>query len=174
MRFLRQLLLLLGASALAASLAVGSRAVALPTEQPDAELNLQNDLEQVLIKQVSPAELSQQHINQALAARALPAGIKQVSCELKEDVCRLYVTWLLVDRPLTTRIDLSVQRRGDEFHVQVLHGAYGQLEVPRGLLMPLRPALEKLQEHFKAEIAALFAIPRFHFAQGKLVLDPRF
>jgi hypothetical protein len=171
---MRQLLVLLALSAFAAALVLGSRPVAVPVEQADVELSLQNDLEQVLIKQVSPAELSQQHINQALAAHALPAGIRQVSCELGQEVCKLFLTWQVADKLVTARVDLSVQRVENRFQVQILRGAYGHLEVPRGWLMPLRPVLEKLTATFKPEVEALFAIPRFHFAAEKLVLDPRF
>jgi hypothetical protein len=176
---LRLLSLTLGSALLAAAL-LALRCPTLPTTVGSAALDggLENALEQALIKQVNPAELSEQSINATLAAQATPAAAgeeqPQLSCTLQEGECSLYLSWQLMGQPVVARVDLAVRREGGVFVVDVLRGAYGHLQVPRGLLMPLRPVLETLRQQHAAELAALFAIPRFRFAPGKLVLAPKF
>jgi hypothetical protein len=173
-RFLLQLLLLLVCSAVTAAVLLAASPMVVPREKAVADLSLENELEQVLIKQVSPAEITAQSINQALAARLPPPPLQSLSCSLQEEVCSLYLTFIVKEQLLHARVDLAVQRDGSTFHVTVLRGAYGQLSVPRGLLMPLRPLLDQLAAHYAPELKALFAIPRLKFVPGKLVLDPRF
>ena len=71
-------------------------------------------------------------------------------------------------------VDLGILRTAKDCRVEVLHGAYGRLEVARGFLTPLIPAMMQVAQACKPEIAALFKLPHIRAAKDKLILNPKF
>ena len=56
----------------------------------------------------------------------------------------------------------------------MVRGSYGHLTLPRGMMRPLAPALDRVAAALKPEIDALFQMNQVKLLQDKLVLDPRF
>jgi hypothetical protein len=169
---LRTLVFLAGSAGLAALLLALQPPMSTPqVAAPTGGSTLAVALEQILIKQQNRSELSESEINQSLVAKAT---VPQLSCAIWDSAASLYLTWKIGNLPVTARIDFTVKRQGAEHEVQIFRGAYGRLEVPRGMLILLRPALGHLSQHYAPELAALFALPRFSFEPGTLVLQPKF
>lgn len=145
--------------------------------------DLASVLEQTAIKQAGQMEVSESELNDYLLRTlraAEPGGssslarLDKVLIDLEERRARLHVFWMVLGHPKVVSIDFSVQRTQKDFVVEIAGGAYGRLEVGRGLLLPLTPTLEKLANACKPEIEALFKLPNIRIAKDKLVLDPKF
>ena len=184
MKFLRQLLLLTGFSALSAALILAHLPAALPALPSGGgkAVEITDALKQAAIKGSGILEISQDEINRHLhrewkpsAAPKTPSWLQTTAprVELTPKQCRLHLAWNLGSLERTACIDLDVQRLNQAFRIEVLGGAYGRLPVPRGLLRPLLPALSQLRANFDPEIQALFQMNDIRIAQGKVVLDPR-
>ena len=181
--------LLLALSALAAGAVLCHQTpdlsgVALLPGPKEPPLNdLPGQLEQTAIKQASSIEISEGELNDYLVRRlrAQPSGLTgkfasfdRVLVELNEDVVRLHLCWNVLGHQTVARVDLSVLRTKQDFTVEVLHGAYGRLEVTRAMLMPLIPALNELARACRPELDALFKLPHIHLTKDKVVLNPKF
>lgn len=97
-----------------------------------------------------------------------------VSIDLEPDSARLFLVWKIKGHERTASVDLAIRRDDEEFHVEILRGAYGHLEMPRGMMRPLYPALRSVADALDPEIRALFQMTKITIAKDKLVLDPRF
>ena len=145
--------------------------------------DLASVLEQTAIKQAGQVELSEGELNDYLlrTLRGTSTGtmtsmarLDRVLFDLEEGRARLHVCWTVLGHTTVASVDFAVQRTKRDFTVEVLSGAYGKLEVGRGLLLPLMPTLEKLAGACKPEIDALFKLPNIRIAKDKIVLDPKF
>lgn len=188
MRFLFHLLLLTTLSALAGAAWVAHRP-SLPAQDEAAraalpprvrDRDLVDHLKQTAIKatpvEVSEAELNH-HLERVLKGTVQPSlGVmfERLYVDLEPDVARLNLVWRLYGRASTARVDLKVTRLQKTFQIEVVGGAYGHLEVPRGLLRPLTPALAGLAAALKDEVSALFQMNQVRLGRDKLLLDPRF
>lgn len=189
MKFVLHVLLLLLLSALAGAAWVAHRPVALaPVESAKPgpsgrQREFLDDLKQAAIKrsavfEISEAELNR-HLAKVVAAKMNPpanrwASFERVAVELEPDIAHATLAWKTEGHLSTATVDLNVKRLDSTFHVEVVGGSYGHLEVPRGLMRPLAPALENLAKVLQEEIQALFQMNQIQLAQDKLVLDPRF
>ena len=189
-RFALQTSLLLALSALLAATLLAYRAPDLAAINTNAKgpekarsEDLASQLEQAVIKQSSPLEFSEGQLNHFFAAKlrgsqkgrsAWLGKFDRVLLDLDADVCHLHLCWSIAGHPVVARVDLRLERRERKFHIEVLGGAYGKLQVPRGALTPLLPALRELAQACEPELKALFKIPKIHIVKDKLMLDPRF
>lgn len=189
MKFVLHVLLLLLLSALAGAAWVAHRPVALePVEPPKPgpsgrQKEFLDDLKQAAIKRSAIFEISEgelnRHLAKVLAGKMNPPAsrwvkFERVAVELEPDVAHATLAWETRGHLSTATVDLNVTRLENTFRVEVVGGSYGHLEVPRGLMRPLAPALENLAKVLQEEIHALFQMNQIQLAQDKLVIDPRF
>ena len=183
-------LLLLALSALLAVAVLAHRAPdlgAIKTTVKGAEKaggeDIASQLEQAVIKQSAQLEFTEGQINHYLATKlrfsqqrrsAWLGKLDRVLVDFEGDLCRLHLCWLVCGHPAVARVDLRLERRAKDFRIEIIGGAYGLLEVPRGALTVLDPALRELALATDAELKALFKTPKIRFTQDKLVVDPRF
>lgn len=185
-RHLFQTLRLLGVSLLAGAAWVAHRPADLPkVAAPSAGKadDLLDSMRQTAIKRAAVVEISEADINRHLAT-TLTGKIPGVlggwvafdgaRIDLEPNSARLLLVWKVKGHSLTASVDLGIRRVTDHFQVEVLHGAYGHLPMPRGMMRPLYPSLHALTETLGPEIRALFQMTQITIAQDKLVLDPRF
>ncbi len=185
-RILLQTLRLLGISALAGAMWVAHRPAELPisptanTAKADDMLDM---LRQTAIKRAAVVELSEAEINRHLATTltskvAIIFGnwiaFEGARIDLEPDRARLFLIWKLKGLTRTASVDLAITRDENNFHVELLRGAYGHLDLPRGMMRPLYPALQSIADSLDPEIKALFQMTKITIAKDKLVLDPRF
>lgn len=183
-RHLFQSLRLLFISALAGAAWVAHR----PAELPKIPTSGKNDdlidmLRQTAIKRAAVIEISEADLNRHLATTLAGkiAGMldgwvifEGARIDLEPDYARLFLVWKLNGQTRTASVDLAISRDEDNFHVELLRGAFGHLELPRGMMRPLYPTLEAVAEALDPEIRALFQMTKITIAKDKLVLDPRF
>lgn len=182
-----QLLRLVLVSALAGAAWVAHRPEALPETAPAAEkgkaADLLDELRQASIKRAGIFEIKEADLNRyltsVLSARLGGAmrswmSVVDARADLEPGRARIILVWSLFGHQRTAGVDLVVQRVGDHFHVEMLGGALGHLELPRGLMRPLQPALRAVAEALDPEIRALFQMTQITVAKDKLVLDSRF
>lgn len=141
-------------------------------------------LEQTAAKQSGGmVEISEGELNDYLqrTLRAVPAGassaagqLDRVMVDLEDGKARLHLCWIIFGRPTVASIEFTITKTPKDFTIEVVKGAYGRLEVDRGLLLPLTPALQKLGAAFQPEIEALFKLPQIRIEKNKLVLNPKF
>ncbi len=140
-------------------------------------------ISQVVIKQAGRQTVDEADINRFLTTTlaARQEGLTQrwatpqrVLCDLTEDAARIHFMWRLGRHAVHAAVELHVSRQGENLVFDITGGQYGSLRVPRVLLSPLRPALERLAEACQPEIQALLTLPRLSVAKEKLVLDPTF
>ncbi len=182
-------LLLVPLSALAAAAVLCHRTPDLSSVQTSLQAkeaavhDLASFLEQTAIKQAGPVELSEGELNDFLLRRlhSNPGGQSgalvrwdRLLIDLEENRARVNFCWTVLGHPTVASVDVAVQRTKQDFTIEVLHGAYGSLEVSRGWLMPLTPAMEEAARACKPEIDALFKLPNIRIAKDKLILDPKF
>lgn len=187
-RPLLQVLRLLVISALAGAAWVAHRPQTLPAPPATAAANAKADdmldnLRQTTIKRSAVMVISEDEVNRHLAA-TLTSRMKNpfgdwatfdgARMDLEENMARLFLVWKLKGHTRTVRVDLAISRDADNFHIELLRGAYGHLEMPRGMMRPLYPVLRAVAEALDPEIRALFQMTRITIAKDKLVLDPRF
>ncbi len=187
LKFVLHLLLLTALSALAGASWVAHRPVLPVLEDPAKEnsrinKDLVDHLKQNAIKgtqvQITEADLNR-HLAKVLKARMQPPLASQVTFEhllvdLTPDLARVTLSWQVAGHRSTARVDLRVTRLAKTFRVEVVSGAYGRLEVPRGLLRPLNPSLTSVSRALREEIQALFQMNQIRVGEDKLFLDPRF
>lgn len=186
-RPLLQVLRLLVISALAGAAWVAHRPQALPAAPASTSAAKRDDLldslHQTTIKRAAVVTLSEEEVNRHLASTLTSkmsnpfgdwAAFDGARMDLEENVAHLFLVWKLKGHVRTVRVDLAISRSGENFHVEILRGAYGHLEVPRGMLRPLYPVLRAVADALDPEIRALFQMTNITIAKDKLVLDPRF
>ncbi|MEZ5387306.1 MAG: hypothetical protein R3F13_17490 [Prosthecobacter sp.] len=185
-RHLLQILRLLLISALAGAAWVAHRPATLPPIP--AEKNGKTDdildlIRQSAIKRAAPMLVSEDDVNRHLSAiltGRMPAKAGDwivfdgVRIDLEPDNARLFLVWKIKGQERTASVDLAISRDDEEFHVEILRGAYGHLEMPRGMMRPLYPALQAVADALDPEIRALFQMTKITIAKDKLILDPRF
>ncbi|MCB1275406.1 hypothetical protein [Prosthecobacter sp.] len=185
-RHLLQTLRLLLVSALAGAAWVAHRPADLPV--PPQAGAVKNDdmldmLRQTAIKRAAAMEISEAEINRHL--KTVLSGkvanmfggwvtFEGARVDLEPDSARLFLIWNLKGHVRTASVDLAISRDADHFHVELLRGAYGHLQMPRGMMRPIYPALTSVAEALDPEIKALFQMTKITIAKDKLVLDPRF
>ncbi len=186
-KFLFHLLLLVGLSALTGAAWVAHRALPVPDLPPakqDARpRDLIDDLKQASIKGSGLLEITEADLNHHLA-RVLSARLQAplegrgqleaVRIQMTPGQARLILAWKVLGWRSTAAVDLTIRRLDRVFRVEIVSGAYGHLEVPRGLLRPLILVLQKLADPLQPEIQALFQMNQITLNQGRVQLDPRF
>lgn len=185
-RHLLQSLRLLAISALAGAAWVAHRPADLP-DAPKAGSGKNDDLidmlRQTAIKRAAVVEISEAEINRHLAATLAGrlggtfgswVSFEGARIDLEPDTARLFLIWKLQGHLRTASVDLAISQDDSNFHVELLRGAYGHLEMPRGMMRPLYPALRSVADALDPEIRALFQMTKITIAKDKLVLDPRF
>lgn len=185
-RHLLQILRLLFISALAGAAWVAHRPAELPMALPISTTkadDLLDLLRQTAIKRAAVMEISEAEVNRHLATTLTGkvasmfgnwTAFDGARVELQPDRVRLFLVWKLRGYTRTASVDLAISRDEGNFHVEILNGAYGHLEMPRGMMRPLYPALRAVAEALDPEIRALFQMTKITIAKDKLVLDPRF
>lgn len=145
--------------------------------------DLLDTLHQTAIKRSAVIEISETDINRHLAstlAGKIPGmlggwvAFDGARIDLEPNSARLFLIWKVKGYTRTASVDLALSRDDKEFHVELLRGAYGHLQMPRGMMRPLYPSLHALAEALDPEIRALFQMTKITIAKDKLVLDPRF
>jgi hypothetical protein len=173
-------------SALAGAAWVAHRPAIMPTA-PSASNAKADDmldmLRQTAIKRAAIMEISEAEVNRHLAATlaariANPLGdwaaFDGARLDLEQGSARLFLVWKLKGHVRTVSVDLAISRDEDKFHIELLRGSYGHLDMPRGMMRPLYPVLRAVAEALDPEIRALFQMTKITIAKDKLVLDPRF
>lgn len=185
-RPLLQTMRLLGLSLLAGAAWVAHRPADLPKiAAPNAAKvdDLLDIMRQTTIKRAAVMEISEAEINRHLAttlAGKIPGilggwiNFDGARFDLEPGSARLFLIWKIKGYTRTASVDLGISRDGKNFRVELLRGAYGHLQMPRGMMRPLYPSLEVLAEALDPEIRALFLMNKITIAKDKLVLDPRF
>lgn len=186
-RTLFKILRMMVVSALGGAAWVAHRPEALPAAAPAVEKgkapDLLDDLRQASIKRAGICEIKEADLNRYLTTTVpgrLGGSIESwmkvvdVRADLEPGRARIILVWNLMGHARTASVDLVVQRVGDHFHVEMLGGALGHLQLPRGLMRPLEPALRVVAGALDPEIRALFQMTQITVAKDKLVLDSRF
>ena len=185
-RPLLQTLRLLGVSMLAGASWVAFRPAELPKAAAPSTAkaeDLLDHLRQTAIKRSAVIEVSEADINRHLSATLagkIPgklggwAAFDGARVDLESGNARLFLIWNVKGFTRTASVDLAVTRDDKDFHVELLRGAYGHLQMPRGMMRLLYPSLEAVAAALDPEIRALFQMNQITIAKGKLVLDPRF
>jgi hypothetical protein len=146
-------------------------------------VDLADQMRQSAIKRSSRIEITEDSLNACIAARlgssvdprlAEWAQFDRLSIRLTDGMAQAVMEWDVMGHVHTISVNLSVERVDEEFEVRVLEGAFGQLQVIRGLLRPMAPTFRRLGDVFGPEIRSLFRMNQIEIKEGKLVLDPRF
>jgi len=185
-RPLLQTLRLLGVSMLAGATWVAFRPADLPKAAAPSTAkaeDLLDTLHQTAIKRAAVIEISEADINRHLGTTLsgkIPGmlggwvAFEGARVDLEPDNARLFLIWNVKGCTRTASVDLALTRDDKDFRVEVLRGAYGHLQMPRGMMRLLYPSLEAVAVALEPEIRALFQMNQITIAKGKLVLDPRF
>lgn len=185
-RPLLQILRLLAISALAGAAWVAHRPAALPSVPAAANAkadDMLDTLRQATIKRAAVMVISEEELNRHLASTMTsrvqgPFGswvlFDGVRVELEQDMARVFLVWKIKGHVRTVSVDLAISRDDENYHVELLRGAYGHLDMPRGMMRPLYPALRSVADSLNPEIRVLFQMTKITIAKDKLVLDPRF
>jgi len=185
-KFLLNLLLMTALSALAGAAWVAHRPRALPTvivKDHGKAVDMTDEIKQAVIKGSAEIEISEteinRHLEKVLTARMAASLEKSVRFEklhfdLDPGIAHATLVWDIAGQRQTATVDLAITHLDKVFRVDVIGGAYGHLQVPRGFVRPLRPALISLSTVLKEEVQALFQMNQVRIAEGKLLLDPRF
>lgn len=183
---LLNILRLLVISALAGAAWVAHRPAIMPTASSASNAKADDMLDmlrQTAIKRAAIMEISEAEVNRHLAATlaariANPLGdwaaFDGARLDLEQGSARLFLVWKLKGHVRTVSVDFAISRDEDKFHIELLRGSYGHLDMPRGMMRPLYPVLRAVAEAFDPEIRALFQMTKITIAKDKLVLDPRF
>ena len=140
-------------------------------------------MRQAVIKRAAVMEISEAEINRHLATTLtgkvgdMYGGLvtfEGARIELEPDRARLILIWKLKGYTRTASVDLAINRDENNFHVDLLRGAYGHLQMPRGMMRPLYPSLRAVADALDPEIRTLFQMTKITILKDKLVLDPRF
>ena len=155
-------------------------APAVTEGRPDDLLDtvLQTTIKRSAVLTLSEEEVNR-HLTNALKNRVRSqfpewATLEGGRLDLQPNVARLFLIWNFKGFTRTVSVDLSITRDDKNFQVEMLRGAYGRLNLPRGMMRPLYPMLRMIAEALDPEIRALFQMTKITIEQDKLVLDPRF
>lgn len=183
-RFLFLTLRLLVLSALGGAAWVAHRPEPLPPlADKGKESDLLDDLRQAAIKRTTIVEIKEADLNRYLASTLSNRvggtvgklfALQGVRVDLETGRAHVVLIWDLYGHARTASVDLAVQRVDDHFHVEMLGGAFGHLDLPRGMMRPLYPTLDTVTDALDQEIRALFQMTQISLAKDKLVLDSRF
>ncbi len=185
-RPLLQTLRLLGISLLAGASWVAHRPVALSNilvSNSAKTDDLVDMMRQTVIKRAAVMEISEAEINRHLAMTLKGkvgdmfggwVTFEGAQIDLESDQARLILIWKIKGYTRTASVDLAINRDENNFHVELLRGAYGHLQMPRGMMRPLYPSLSAVAEALDPEIRTLFQMTKITITKDKLVLDPRF
>jgi hypothetical protein len=102
------------------------------------------------------------------------ANFKRVSVDFEPELCRIWFEWEVLGRRSAASMDVTVNREGPNFIVEIKGGSYGLLPIRRGALAAMVPCGRSLCEALEDEIHAIFQMNHVHFEKDKVVLDPRF
>lgn len=153
-----------------------------PAAEKDAA-DLAETISQVVIKQAGKQSIEEADINRfltsTLSARqeGLTSGWAaphRILCDLMDHSARIHLTWKIGPLEVHAAVDMTIVRDGPNLVFDITGGQYGGLRVPKMMLAPVKPALERLAEACQPEIEALLTLPRLSIAKEKLVLDPTF
>ena len=148
-----------------------------------AALDLIEMLGQAVVKQAAQVEINEADLNDYLARRLKPlphgrsgrfAQFDRLLLNLEEGHCTAHLCWKVFGHTDVISVQFSIQRKGNEFVVEIERGAYGNLQVSRGFLTPAIPALKEVVRACQPEIDAIFKLPHLRIAKDKLVLDAKF
>ncbi len=148
-----------------------------------ASFDLVEMLGQAVVKQSPLVEINEADLNDYLARRFKPvpkggsyrvAHFDRILLDLQPGHCTAHLCWNVLGHIDVVSVQFSIQRKGGDFVVEIERGAYGRLQVERGFLTPMIPAMQELVRACKPEIDAVFKLPHVSFAKDKLVLDARF
>lgn len=161
-----------------------------PVDLPDIRVSnsaktddLMDMMRQSVIKRAAVMEISEAEINRHLATTlagkvaAMYGGLvtfEGARIDLEQDQARLILIWKLRGYTRTASVDLAINRDENNFHVDLLRGAYGHLQMPRGMMRPLYPSLSAVADALDPEIRTLFQMTKITITKDKLLLDPRF
>lgn len=138
---------------------------------------------QAAIKRAAVMEISEAEINRHLATTLsgkIPGmlggwvSFEGARLDLEPGMARLFLVWKIQGYVRTASVDLAISRDENNYHVELLRGAYGHLQCPRGMMRPLYPSLSTVADALDPEIRTLFQMTQITIAKDKLVLDPRF
>lgn len=156
------------------------KVVAANPAKPD---DLMDMMRQTVIKRAAVMEISEAEINRHLATTLkgkvadMFGGLitfEGARIDLEPDQAQLILIWKLKGYTRTASVDLEISRDEDNFHVNLLRGAYGHLKAPRGMMRLLYPSLQGVADALDPEIRTLFQMTKITITKDKLVLDPRF
>ena len=138
----------------------------------------QTAIKRAAVMEISEAEVNR-HLSTTLAGKVANvfgdwAAFDGARIDLEPDRARLFLVWKLKGLTRTASVDLAISRDADNYHIEVLRGSYGHLDLPRGMMRPLYPMLRSVAAALDPEIKALFQMTKITIAKDKLVLDPRF
>lgn len=144
-----------------------------------------DQLEQAAIKRSAPFDISEARLNEHLAesvtSRPAWGGAKSwwrmeaPEVDLREGGAVLRLRWRLAEvHVCDLTVNLRLKREASEFHCEIVNGAYGRLNVPKGLLHPAKAVLSHLADVLRPELDALFAMNQIQIVEDQLLLDPRF
>ncbi len=147
--------------------------------------DLVETLSQAAVKQSGTVEINEADLNDYLARRFRSsqtgesqrvAHFDRLLLNLEDDHCTAYLCWNVFGHLDVVTVQFSVKRvdKDKVFAIEIEKGAYGCLQVPRGFLTPMIPALREMVRAFQPEINAIFKLPHVSLKKDKLVLNPRF
>lgn len=158
-------------------------AVKLTPENPERPLELVEMLGQAVVKGAAQVEINEGDLNDYLSRRLKStshgytsrlAHFDRLLCDFEEGRCTAHFCWDVLGHAEVISVQFNVQRKGNEFVLEILRGAYGRLQVSRGFLTPAIPAMQEVVRACKPEIDAIFKLPHLRLAKDKLVMDARF
>lgn len=148
-----------------------------------APLDLVEMLGQAVIKHAALVEVKEADLNDYLARRLKPtpqgrssrvAQFDRLLINLEDGHCTAHLCWKVLGHTDVISVQFNIQRKGNDFVVEIERGAYGNLKVPRSFLTPAIPAFREVVRACQPEIEAIFKLPHLRIAEDKLVLDAKF
>ncbi len=159
----------------AASAVQGAKAASSP--------NLQEHLEQAVYKKSAVFSLNEPDVNRYLATALdgrqhgmtdKKVRFEQVFLDFEPGTCSVHFSWLVGSKyHSTASLVFSIERKGNQYFIEPLSGSYGRMDVPRGFMAPLLPALRSLCSSLNSEIQTVFKMSQVKFEKDRVTLDPR-
>ncbi|TLD69572.1 hypothetical protein FEM03_16575 [Phragmitibacter flavus] len=140
-------------------------------------------IEQGLYKRNAPVVITEAELNRYLNAhlRAMSTGplaenisIDRFYVQCQREGFEVRLLWRATNNhPATASMRFQVTRKENQFLIEPVGGSYGRMNVPRGIMAPILPALQSLATSLKSELDLAFQMNQLKFEPGKIVLDPR-